>query len=465
MDKQTIPKIHVSGKLPNSDSGTVPSSENEAEVLGNLQWSHAIDLLVAADNFVTLPGVADVKVHVQQIAMVTHVTISPITKADVSAKEIRSRLKGKDRTITVSSQSEVKEHNLNISADGKEKLDTRTIESEKLKDSLVISKKQEEELKQKQSTKISFGVLMNKVTLIVLDEVSSVTSKNEIIQLTMEELFFATYPVSELVERPGYQRNCVVLSIGDIQLDNQVQSTGNFDFPVVLVRQNFEKVITGKDLGLLYQMSVIEKHAVLKSTSLVHVQVVYGVLDGRAAVIETVDCAMKPVNFYIDDTFIFHCLKEVGNFLPLPLSKPEPLRVLVLKLPSKVKSISKTLSCPFVIGHLSIQPVSMLFSIHASMKVFIASDHTPLSFGKFEKVHLSTTSYQLIRSLAMHYAFGALFKAGKLNFSMRSSLIIDILKTTSYQNLKFSYLSGFKNLFIKLVQFYFYKFHITFWLF
>lgn len=401
MDKQTIPKIHISGSLL--------GSQIEAKVT-NLQWSNPVDLLVAADNFVSLPGVADVKVHVQQVAMVTHVTISPITKADVSAKEIRSRLKGKDRTITISSQTEVKEPEVPLGV--KEKLDSKTLNTENQKDSAGNTRKGK--AKSKQGAKLSFGLFMNKVTLIVLDEVSSVTMKNEIVRLTMDELFFAMYPVSELVEKPGYHRNCVVFSVSDVQLDNQVQSNGNFDFSVMLVRQNFGKNFPNKDLAQLYQMTVIEKHAILKSSSLIHVQIVYGGLDGKSSVIETLDASVKPVNFYIDDAFIFHCIKEIGYFLPVPLSRPEALPVSVLKLPSSVKSISKTLSCPVVIGHLSIQPVSMLLSIHASMKIFIALDHTPLSFGKYEKVFLCTTSYQLIRSLTMHYASGALFRAGEL---------------------------------------------------
>lgn len=408
-DKQTIPKIHVSGKLPGIQS--------EAD-LCDLQWSHPIDLLVAADNFVTLPGVADVKIHVQQVAMVTQVTISPITKADVSAKEIRSRLTGKDRTITVSNQTDVKESA--FVKESKQNFESKPGKVDDSREALLAKKKVKEKQISKASPRLSFGVFMNKITFIVLEEVSTVNVKNEIIRLTLEDVFMATYPVSELVEQPSYHRNCVVFSIGDLQLDNQVQSSGNFDFSVVLVRQNFEKPVKSHDLAQLYQMTLLEKHAVLKASSLLHVQVVFGSLNNRTSVIETVECITKPVNFYIDDTFIFHCIKEVGYFLPVPLSRQEPLPVSVLKLPSQVKSISKTLSCPVVIGHLLIQPLSVLFSIHASMKIFIASDHTPLSFGKFEKIHLCTTSYQLTRALAMHYASGALFRAGRFTVTFIS---------------------------------------------
>lgn len=72
------------------------------------------------------------------------------------------------------------------------------------------------------------------------------------------------------------------------------------------------------------------------------------------------------------------------------------------------------MSAPVKIEHLCVQQISMLLSVHASLKLFIASDRTPLAFGKFERRKVVTTSYHLIRSLAMHYASGALFRAGLL---------------------------------------------------
>lgn len=67
---------------------------------------------------------------------------------------------------------------------------------------------------------------------------------------------------------------------------------------------------------------------------------------------------------------------------------------------------------PLRLQKLSIQPVSLLVSIHASLKLYIASDHTPLSFSLFERGPLCTTARQLVHALAMHYAAGALFRAG-----------------------------------------------------
>ncbi|KAH3830464.1 hypothetical protein DPMN_103708 [Dreissena polymorpha] len=390
LDNRVIPKLHISGKMP--------SSMDQSD-LSNLKWSDPIDLLVAADNFVSIPGLADVKVHVIKVAMVTNVTISPISKADVSAKEIRSRLKGKERTITVTPQikfneeSTPKEAALEVSR----ATDSKKTESSKPKSSLL---------------KISVGVLAKHVSIVMLDEVSSATLKQELICFTLDDLFIATYPASDLLEMPNYHRNCIVMSCGNVQLDNQKYQTENFDFPVVLVRKDFDKPWKGCDVEHLTQLNVLEKQAVLKSSSIMHIQIVYGTVSGRNSVIEKIECSIKPVNCYIDDKFVLHCIKQVGTFLPVPLSIPEPLPMTTLKLPKSVKTVAQSLSSPVQIGHLLIHPVSAMFSVHASMKLFIASDETPLQFGKFEKLDLSTTSYQLTRALAMHYAFGALFRAG-----------------------------------------------------
>ena len=393
-DKPFLPKLHIAGTLP---------TEGDELKLSNLKWSHPIDLLVAADNFISLPGVADVKVHVHKIAMVTNVTVSPITKADVSAKEIRSRLKGKERTITVTTPTEIK--------DVKKDIEHIFVAKSKL-DASMSEKKAKRNLKQ--MSKVSCGIFATDISFVLLDETTSVSKKQETIRLNVKDLYMATYPVSDLEEHPSYHRNCLVLSCGNAQLDNQMDYKNNFDFPVVFVRQEFKQPFQNASADMqLSQMNVLEKHAVLKSVSLMHAQIVLGQVEGRKSVIETVDCSMQPMNVYVDDTFVFEMIKQVGQLVPVPLSHPAPVPPDIYKLPKLVRNLSCALSNPVVIGHLSVQPIKALVSVHASMKVFIAADETPLSFGKFERLALCTSSYQLTRALAMHYASGALFRAGK----------------------------------------------------
>lgn len=79
---------------------------------------------------------------------------------------------------------------------------------------------------------------------------------------------------------------------------------------------------------------------------------------------------------------------------------------------------------PVWLQKLTIQPVNLLMSIHASLKLYIASDHTPLSFSEFERGPLCTTARQLVHALAMHYAAGALFRAGRYQMEQVVHLLV-----------------------------------------
>ena len=85
---------------------------------------------------------------------------------------------------------------------------------------------------------------------------------------------------------------------------------------------------------------------------------------------------------------------------------------------------------PVRLQKLTIEPVNLLVSIHASLKLYIASDHTPLSFSLFERGPLCTTARQLVHALAMHYAAGALFRAGKrwMEVALKSCHIIHTIQ-------------------------------------
>ena len=401
LDKHTIPKLHISAFPSNCDSTSNISS---------LVWSQPIDLLMAADNFVTIPGVADVKVHVTQVAMVTYVTIQPITKADVSAKEIRSRLKGKDTTVVIDNKDNVSDGDV-----VNEKPVVTHLESTDL--DLPKSVDMKTTRKPSHSIQISFGFLVNQFSLIIQNELTHPMAHGELLRLTVDDLFMATYPASYLDSKLDYHRNCFVFSAGDVQLDNQNHQEGKYDFPVVIMKQNADKAPYNSDNLPFAQMNILEKHAVLKSISVFHIQILLGTVDSWKTVIESVELSSKPLSFYIDDSFIFRCIKEAEGYLPVPLSDSQLVPVKLLKLPSSVKSMAKTLSNPIVIGYLALQPLDVLLSVHASLKLFIASDHTPLSFGKFEKKGVCTSGYFLTRAVVMHYASGALFRAGMYCFN------------------------------------------------
>ena len=75
-----------------------------------LHWSNPIDVTSEHDMFVNLPTTSDVKVHIEKVGHTVHVFIDPVSRAEVSAKEIISRLKGgKEKTIVVETKRKTSE--------------------------------------------------------------------------------------------------------------------------------------------------------------------------------------------------------------------------------------------------------------------------------------------------------------------------------------------------------------------
>ncbi|KAF6716351.1 Vacuolar protein sorting-associated protein 13B [Oryzias melastigma] len=126
--------------------------------------------------------------------------------------------------------------------------------------------------------------------------------------------------------------------------------------------------------------------------------------------VEEVTFQLQPARVYLEDTFVYYVRTLFHTYMPDRAVSREPGAGCLL--PDQVHQSVMALVHPVRLQRLTIQPVNLLVSIHASLKLYIASDHTPLSFSVFERGPLCTTARQLVHALAMHYAAGALFRAG-----------------------------------------------------
>ena len=126
---------------------------------------------------------------------------------------------------------------------------------------------------------------------------------------------------------------------------------------------------------------------------------------------------LQPARVYLEDTFVYYIKTLFHTYIPnsalAAAPPPPPASPGTPVLPEPVLHGLQALLWPLRLQRLAIQPVSLLVSIHASLKLYIASDHTPLAFSLFERSSLCTTPRQLVHALAMHYAAGALFRAGE----------------------------------------------------
>lgn len=382
-DYQTLPKLHLSARCDDGNHSRSP-------------WSVGIDLLSENHIFVIIPLVADVKVHVDQTMAITCVRIDPVSKAEVSAKEIRSRINGKETTVILAEEKPMTGPSVGCEKELPHVARQRSVRK-------MPSQK-------KTNTDLSIGVFVKHLCLIV--QSSSIENVSEILRLSIDNCIVCSYPITprDSSQNAG-RRLCIGICLGDLQIDNQQQGVGPYDFPVALIKQAGVNVTPNIDN--IAELNILEKHAVLRSCCFTHIQVVLGTNPRlQHTMIESIDISVKPVSLYIDDGFIYFLLKEMEGFIPTTLSHDSRPPIRYQKLPRDIKCAARLAGSPIKIHHLCIQPINVLLSVHASMMMFIASDHTPLSFGKFERLNLCTSGHQLTRALTMHYVSGAIFRAG-----------------------------------------------------
>lgn len=203
---------------------------------------------------------------------------------------------------------------------------------------------------------------------------------------------------------------------GDFQLDNQLYSKSNFHFPVVVCQgEKNENIQWAKAHNLTLPSKDLEE---CNRNAFVKLCVTLSKEQSLLFHANDLNFELKPARLYVEDTFVYYIKTLFETYLPDGKSVCHSAKTLTVSqaLPEQVRQHADALVNPVKLRKLAIQPVNLLVSIHASLKIYIASDHTPLSFSVFERGPLFTTARQLIHALAMHYAAGALFRAGMLSF-------------------------------------------------
>lgn len=129
---------------------------------------------------------------------------------------------------------------------------------------------------------------------------------------------------------------------------------------------------------------------------------------------------IAPISAYIEDTYITQLLDYATSMIPPRLvlnDSPKRIQTIAISnavyIPDYIMIDSKILSRPLRLQNFVIEPLSILLSVHTSVRLYVALDHSPLYFGIFERKNLLTTPYRLGNALTMHYLSGAIFGAGR----------------------------------------------------
>ncbi|RUS71062.1 hypothetical protein EGW08_021166, partial [Elysia chlorotica] len=272
---------------------------------------------------------------------------------------------------------------------------------------------------------VCVGVFCENFSLHIVDESMLDGHLSTLMAIHLREMFFACFPVAA---KPNSvcSETSFALSVGNVQVDNQRFGTGTYDFPVVFLPQSastdsVSPADSSQRCHFPEGVGILEIHAIMKSKAFFHTRIVtFDDPIWHQSGIDSVDIAFKPFSVYVDDTFIYRVLEEVEAFSPsrlvsaqevIPSTGSHPGGV-SRKVPPAVELNSLVLSRPMRVKHLSIQPIKMLLSVHASVRLFLASDHTPLNLAQFQRDDVFSTTQRLVHALTMHYASAAIFRAG-----------------------------------------------------
>ncbi|KAK1806749.1 hypothetical protein P4O66_005249 [Electrophorus voltai] len=259
---------------------------------------------------------------------------------------------------------------------------------------------------------LSFRVLLSEVSVALCDDITSPAGSVELLRLTLSKLLVLLPPPrSSAGAAPTSLVQQVQVLCGSLQVDNQLYNRSSFHFPVLLCQE--QRASTGCWLG---DIDPVMNPEVLEEFQRACFLCVGLTLFSDRYCLEQVSFCLKPARIYLEDTFVYYLKTLFHTYLPIS-TKPPPREQGGSEgpgqtLPLPVYQSMQALVRPVRLQRLLIEPVSLLVSIHASLKLYIASDHTPLSFSVFERGPVCTTPRQLIHALTMHYAAGALFRAG-----------------------------------------------------
>ena len=403
-------KLHLAGS-------TLESDESGKLFEGTLPWSQGIDLQSKYDVFVSVPDVADVKVHIEAVGYTTHVYIDAISRAEISAKEIRSRIKGKEVVKVEASVPRVKKPSRRRRTSDSSMAESEMTEATRLS---TFDEKRSTLSKTYQRSaatplSITCSCLCLKGNCVLVNESHDSSHIAELVRVSVEDVglvYSPQYNVNTQTYRHAHRPQTLAIMLGDLQVDNQLYGKGNYDYPVVVLRQDVytsPENKTGKN-----EMKYVLEHLSKECLAQVMIDLCCDFDYGGQTTIQNVDFQLKPLTVYIEDTFIYETLRVIDKVIPPPFAKQK----IDHTIPKEIKQEAESLISPVRIKSISIAPIALLLSIHASLKLFIASDNTPLRFGKFERADLFTSGSQLSRAVTMHYASGALFRAGECQSSL-----------------------------------------------
>ncbi|XP_077522225.1 vacuolar protein sorting 13B isoform X1 [Amblyomma americanum] len=364
-------------------------------------WSSPVACLDVANQFVHIPGLGDVRVSAQRAGHTTHLLIQVVSRAEVSAKEIRSRI----GEVQPAHEVEVRGTPDGISADDLLAMAEQIHVS-------VVPPEDFPPLSPLYHSVRFVSLNVDELCLVLCDSCDAADHKKclrEVVRVSMDSVSCACRP--RATPAPTLAGNnqpdaspAVVYDIftfiGGIQVDNQLSqdesSSEVYDFPVVLVPRGDSPSPEGTFSCQNAVASITLSLEVLR--------------DGRLTA-DSLAVKFCPLSLFLEDTLLYRLARMSSFVRPAwhctPLSASRECR-----LPQEVADASQALMRTVSVREIMLEPLAVQLSIHASLKLYLSLNGTPLSFARFSRRNLVTGCYQLGQLLTRHYVTGALLRAG-----------------------------------------------------
>ncbi|XP_074656098.1 intermembrane lipid transfer protein VPS13B-like [Tubulanus polymorphus] len=356
---------------------------------GRISWSAGIDVRSKHDAIANIPKTADVKIHVETWNYVCHVYVDTVSRAGVAATEVKTRERARGQELVVVMDTDA-ERTVGVERRRRHKSQRHR----KLRGSGPV-------------TPISVNLRVKHASFVLLDDQTESGVVTEISRCTLDNAIAATIPA---VTDDDDARVAYFACVEKLQIDNQMHLDGGYDFPVVLLPIPAEKSTSSLNHFDYVDELTFERLDEMRRSAFCSVDVL--VRDGGCRVHE-IAVAVGPLSVYVEDKFVYDILKKVDSFVPTSRATASRTTTTTpAELPSTVCSELHRLTSQIRLHSLSVRPIQMYLSVHASMKLFLASDNTPLKFAEFTRTDLTASADRLLRMLVMHYASGALFRAG-----------------------------------------------------
>lgn len=290
-------------------------------------------------------------------------------------------------------------------------------------------------LSRSQEQTLSLKMFISQLSLAAFDDITNHKVSSELLRLTADNVFLHMAPTTSSLSQEFQQVSLdglpqfhsLQVYCEDLQLDNQLYSKSNFHFAVLLCQEEKNETTQWSRVNnLIVCNKDLESY---KENCFIKFCIVFSEEENFMFHVNDLSFELKPARLYVEDTFVYYIKTLFDTYLPenKTACKSTNASDTTLIVPEQVREHARALVKPVKLRKLKIQPVNLLVSIHASLKLYIASDHTPLSFSVFERGPIFTTARQLVHALAMHYAAGALFRAGQY-FSLMCNIF------TGYQD-------------------------------